>query len=430
MTVSADRRIRNETLVTVRLAMNMSQTEFARAIRDAGDKLGDRNACTKRLVQKWESGEHTVCRPHYRRALESATRMHYSELGFADSAKGDASGSSITSPLDSAQGSAQSTALIGDTADRLRYALARPEVATVEAVDLMAQSTAHLFALENHQPARVMLPMVAAHIREVAAMLSGAQRVSLRERLTIAGGQSAALAGWLALDLGGVSTAHHYWDTALACARNATHAPLFACVLTNMSYSAEERGDPNTAWQLAHEAVSHAGDNPRALAWTAVRAAQTAAQLGDAGAALAELEPALDLVRDLDPAAPEDDAEPWCRFVDRAYIYAMAANAYGQLGDTDNAYKSAVRALDSLSTGQTRTRVLVLTEAAHAFTRIGGTARAAQWIDGARRLAGKLEFTHALRRLQALALPESASPSSLHLGVPVRQTVPSRAHSM
>src|SRR5581483_5813996 len=172
MTATTDRRIRNETLTTVRLAMNKSQTEFAKAIREAGDKLGDRNACTKRLVQKWESGEHAVCKPHYRRALQSVTRIRYSELGFADSVDAGALRSSIARPLDSTQWSPQSTPLIGDTADRLRYALARPEVATTEAVDLMAQSTAHLFALENHQPACVMLPMVTGHIREVAAMLS------------------------------------------------------------------------------------------------------------------------------------------------------------------------------------------------------------------------------------------------------------------
>ena len=400
MTVSADRRIRNETLVTVRLAMNMSQSEFAKAIRDAGDKLSDRNTCTKRLVQKWESGEHTVCRPHYRRALESATRMHYSELGFADSANASALGSSITSSLDSAQGSPQSTALIGDTADRLRYALARPEVATAEAVVLLVQSTAHLFALENHQPARVMLPMVTGHIREVGVMLSGTQPAPLRQRLTIAGGESAALAGWLALDLGDLPTAHHYWDTALACARSATHAPLFACALTHMSYSAEQRGDPDTAWQLAHSAVSHAGDNPRALAWAAVRAAQAAAQLGDAGATLAHLVPALDRVKDLDPAAPEDAAEPWCRFVDRAYIYAMAANAYGRLSDTDNAYKSAIHALDSLSASKTKTRALVLAEAAQVFNRVGSTDRATKCATEATALTRRLESTITRRELK------------------------------
>lgn len=86
MTVSTDRRIRNEKIRAIRVALNMSQTEFATAIRAAGNESGDRNGCTKRLVQKWEAGEHAVCKPHYRRALQRVKQVPYSDLGFRDSA--------------------------------------------------------------------------------------------------------------------------------------------------------------------------------------------------------------------------------------------------------------------------------------------------------------------------------------------------------
>ena len=82
MPVPAADRIPNHTLKAVRLALRISQSEFAAAIRHAGEALGDSNTCNKRLIQKWESGEHVVCRPNYRRALQSVTRTPYEQLGF------------------------------------------------------------------------------------------------------------------------------------------------------------------------------------------------------------------------------------------------------------------------------------------------------------------------------------------------------------
>jgi hypothetical protein len=257
-----------------------------------------------------------------------------------------------------------------------------------------------------------MLPIVDRHIRDIAAMLAGTRHRASRRRLTVAGGQAAALGGWLAFDLGDTAAAHRYWDSAIESARYAADWPLFACVLTYLSYSAAHRGDPHTAWQLAHEAVSHAEPNARAQAWMAVRSAQEAAQLGDSGAALAELELALDYGSDMAPAAPEDDAEPWCRFVDRAYIWAMASNVHTRLGSVDDAYTYAVRALDSLAADRVKTRAIVLAEAAHTFAHIGGTERAIQCATEAADLADKLEVTLVHRRLRGLLPLSKTAPTS------------------
>lgn len=398
----ADRRNRNSYLKAVRLALNMSQVEFATAIRHAGDALGTPNSCSKRLVQKWESGEHAICRPSYRRALESVTHKPYAELGFSDSMPGTLPRVRMLGSHSPAEIPSTTAPQRGDASEQLRYALNLPEVATAEAVNLVVEGNAYLFALESHTPARIMLPKVSQHVRDIAVMLSGTRQKSLRRRLIVAGGQSAALAGWLAFDLGDVTTAHRYWDSALTAAHHAADGPLLACILTHLSYSAAERGDPSAAFQLAHTAISHASNYPRAQAWMAVCAAQQAAQLGDARAALAELKLALNLVNELAPAALQDDAEPWYRFVDRAYIWAMAANVYGRLGGTESAHASAVRALESLSSAQTKTRALVLAEAAHAFTRAGDTNRATRLATEATALADKLESTLTQKRVRGL----------------------------
>lgn len=60
----------------------MSQDDFARALREAGDRVGMPNDANKRLVQRWEAGVITSPRPAYARALEAVTGLPIGSLGF------------------------------------------------------------------------------------------------------------------------------------------------------------------------------------------------------------------------------------------------------------------------------------------------------------------------------------------------------------
>ena len=83
MSESAEQREPNETLRAVRQSLLMSQGEFALAIRAAGQRAGEPNDCTKRLVQRWEAGYVTgVPRGNYARALEAVTGQPIENLGF------------------------------------------------------------------------------------------------------------------------------------------------------------------------------------------------------------------------------------------------------------------------------------------------------------------------------------------------------------
>jgi len=74
----------NTTLRTARISRRMSQDDLARAIRDAGRRIGEPNNCTKRIVQRWESGAVTAPRGPYLKALEYAMGEPAGNLGFAD----------------------------------------------------------------------------------------------------------------------------------------------------------------------------------------------------------------------------------------------------------------------------------------------------------------------------------------------------------
>ncbi|MGA4841313.1 helix-turn-helix domain-containing protein [Streptomyces sp. G45] len=82
MTTAATEIVPNDVLRSVRIALRMSQDEFAKALRKAGDELGEPNDASKRLVQRWEAGVSRTPRPLYARALERATGRPVEALGF------------------------------------------------------------------------------------------------------------------------------------------------------------------------------------------------------------------------------------------------------------------------------------------------------------------------------------------------------------
>lgn len=405
VTVPVAQRVPNHTLRAIRLALRMSQSEFASAVRHAGGVLGEPNTCNKRLVQKWESGEHTDCRPNYKRALQAVTRTPYEQLGFSGAAAPLPDAPLLTGRLGGVlhRHAAQPLpGVVGEPGDRLRFALERPGHVDNEAIAIVETNTERLFALEHHRAARTIAGAVNRHIDDVARLLAGTRREPVRRRLAVVGGRSAALAGWLAFDRGDAASAHQYWDSSLAAARYAADGPLLACVLTYLSYSAAERGDPATAWQLAHTAVSHAGRDPRARAWMAGRAAEEAATLGERAAALSELELALSLGSDLPTPTPDDDTLPWLRFFDTKRLAAIAANVHGRLGDVQAAVEAAEWAMRTLGTEQVKVRAVVLAEVACAAARAGQLDLVEQVVFEAADLADGLEVTLARRKLRAL----------------------------
>jgi transcriptional regulator with XRE-family HTH domain len=56
-----------------RLRKHLSQSALADLIQRYGESIGEPNACTKRLVQKWESGEHATVNANYVRILNKLT---------------------------------------------------------------------------------------------------------------------------------------------------------------------------------------------------------------------------------------------------------------------------------------------------------------------------------------------------------------------
>ncbi|MDP5311989.1 helix-turn-helix domain-containing protein [Streptomyces poriferorum] len=80
--MTTETRRANATLRAVRMGLLLSQDDLARKLREAGDKAGEPNGASKRLVQRWESGASTNPRAVYARALEAVTGLPIQALGF------------------------------------------------------------------------------------------------------------------------------------------------------------------------------------------------------------------------------------------------------------------------------------------------------------------------------------------------------------
>jgi len=369
--------------------MRLSQAQFSDAVRAAGSAMGAPNHCTKRLVQKWETGEHAACRPDYLRVLQAVTGLSARELGFRilpdesgeHTGIGDGSQGADGHRPGAGRGRAAAFAMsgfteydanatIGASLDQLRYALEHPATVDSRTAEFVDTATVRLFDLEHHSPARLLAPTVERHLTTVTALLTAARHEGVRRRLMISAGRTALLAGWLAFDRGDTASAHKYWDTSISTAESTGDAALLAASLTCLSYSAARRGDPATAWQLAHTASLHTPDDPRAAAWATARVALYTAQLGERRAARDALERSLDLGGNLPHPKPGDGTLPWTRSFDLARLLSSSAHTTALLKDP-RAADFATQAVTALGLARVKARAIVLAEAALVNAMVG-----------------------------------------------------------
>ena len=354
--------------------MRLSQAQFAEAIRATGNAVGAPNQCTKRLVQKWENGEHTACRSEYLTVLQAVTGLSARELGFrlpADYARISGAAVDSSGQVDaSGTGSSLSgiaphctDAMIDESMDRLSHALNNPSTVDARTAHFVEMATARLFDLEHHTPARLLSRTVDRHMSMVTALLTAARAEKVRRSLTVSAGTTVLLAGWLAFDRGYSSASNEFYAAAISAAQGTADDGLFAATLTCQSYAAARQGDISTAWQLAHTAASRTPEDACATAWTNTRVAFYAAQLGERNAAEAAFSSALEVADYLPEPKPGDGGQPWTRCFDRARLLSSVALTAALLGHPD-AIVYVTRAVDALSPAKVKSRAVVLAEAA------------------------------------------------------------------
>lgn len=401
-------RTPNLALREQRTRLRLSQDEFAALIRRAGREIGEPNDCSKRLVQRWESGEHAACRPVYQRALEHATGQRIEELGF-NPHEGPTPAAPAAASRRQFVAAAALTASTGGLTEpwgRLGRALQFPARLDAEGLDVLEQLGADHFTQEENAPARLLAGHVAAHVDLLSLLLAGAAEKH-RTRLTVLAGESAALAGWLAWDTGDVVAARGFWRSAIDAAKAASDGPLLACVLAYLSYLASSQGDAREAFRLLETAGEQVRSRQHAAAraWISARAAEEAALLGD-GSAFIALERAMTSFDYADAGS----GRPWVKFFDNARLGSMAVATYARLNHPE-VDQAADAVMGSLGGGQHKTRAVILGDVATGRAAHGDLDAAVAAAERALEETVKGEAVLGRERLAALRPVLSASGS-------------------
>jgi transcriptional regulator with XRE-family HTH domain len=247
--------------------------------------------------------------------------------------------------------------------ERLARALSKGMKIDSEGAAALVDRTCALHEREGNLTALELQGEVEGHLDALTAALP---RAGEHERvLTIAAGETAALAGWIAWDLGDDARAHSYYWVTMDCAKAAGHPPLRALA---HAYSSYGTASPEKAAQLLTEAAQdvRGPGNAAAAAWIYGRLAEEAASVGHEADALR----ALDRASCAYDFADHTSEQAWVRFMTPYRMDSLALSVYGQLGRQELA-ETADHALDRLGSELPEAGVVVLGDLAAALLRGG-----------------------------------------------------------
>lgn len=250
--------------------------------------------------------------------------------------------------------------IAADPWGRLAAAVSRPKVDAKTAAELV-DKTAGFFTTEEHLPARLLARRLGGHLETLTAIIPGAGRYE--RELTIAAGETAALAGWAAYDLGDIAGARKYYETASLAGREAGHGAVTALALGYASYAMK----PTAARQALAHAQNHVRGKGYATArsWLAAREAEEAAGIGDQEGAVRALDRANTA---FDYGIPGEQA--WTRFFRQARLDSLSLSTYAKLRHPD-LVSTADAALEHLGADDSKVRIAVLHDAANGYIAAG-----------------------------------------------------------
>jgi hypothetical protein len=280
---------------------------------------------------------------------------------------------------------------------RLAAALAGP-AADKETTEQLVRVTADLFVSEHHLPARLLADRLGGHLETLTALIprSGPHR----QALTIAAGETAALAGWAAYDIGDLDTARHYYKTAILAGREAGHPPVVALALGYASYAVPA----DRAREMLTSAQEHVRGNGYATArsWLAAREAEEAAASGDHEGAVRALDRATAVFDYADPNAEQ----AWIRFYQRPRLDSLTVSTYSRLRHPGLG-QAAQDALTHLGDDDSKVSIAVLSDAATGYVLSGDLD---QGVEVARRFVTAATATPTTMGRQRLAAMASLLP--------------------
>ncbi|MEK2473805.1 helix-turn-helix transcriptional regulator [Streptomyces noursei] len=278
---------------------------------------------------------------------------------------------------------------------RLAHALSGRGRADSTTSQVMAERSAYFFEAETLMPASKLYERLVGHVDTLSWLISSSTRQG--RALTATAGEAAALAGWVAYDLGNTEHAAHFYGVARDAAKEAEQQPVTALVMAYESYAMD---DPRQAAELLAAAQYHVRGKgcATARAWIAAREAEERASAGDYDGALRAIDRAHAV---FDYAQPEAE-QPWVRFFSRARLDSMTVATYARMNHPELAEVSRA-ALDALTPEDAKVRAVILGDVATAYVLQGQIERGVEVARLALKVTQRAEATLGRQRLVALA---------------------------
>jgi tetratricopeptide (TPR) repeat protein len=278
--------------------------------------------------------------------------------------------------------------------------LDRARVVDAGTLFTLVEQTDHIRRIDRALGAHAAQPQLLGHLETLRSLRSFSTVPSMRERLADLICDAAALAGWIALDLGDVARAWRCHEEAKDAGREAGSVTALAHALAQQAYVLLEAGRHNEARQLAEHAVGVAGRAVPAVlaAWLQGVAAEIAATSGDLSACR----------RYFDHAArrlPADAADPSVPYIvlDEYHLARWRGSAFARVGD-DLAIAQLQYALAGIDPSFVRARAQLHVELAHAFLAGDEVDEARREVAEARSLALRVGSARQRRRVGNLEL--------------------------
>jgi len=334
-------------------------------------------ASLKTKLSEWENGRSGVSEV-YQRLFRDIYGLTSAELGFAPG----------PDEIDD------------DTAD-LRSRLAVARLVDAGTVELFRTQLEAARRMDRQFGGITLLDQLRGTLDQIQVMLAFGARPGQREPLATVLAETAALAGWEALDRNAVAQAWTHHERAKAAAREAGSDALLAHATAQQAFILIDIGDnAEAADQLAHARALAERSSPALLrGWAAAAHGEGLAAVGDRNGALRAFEAAEAVL----PDDPADPALPYL-FLAGAHLERWRGHALSRLGDAE-AITSLSAALPRLPVDFTRARTGLLVDLAHAHAAAGNRDEALAHARDAKRLARQIKSDRQLRRLAGLVLP-------------------------
>lgn len=343
----ADRRSAtpNPVLRQVRVdEFQMSRMEFAAAVRQTGEEMGEPVGCRSRLVAAWEDGEVGCPRAVYRRILTRMTGRSMELLGFRT---GPAAAVATYGPAEESDPVERRDFLLDGAGVVLSLPGAdKPAPGKVGATHVRAvtQAVSTLYA-KDHDHGSAAVRQAASQALHTAYqwLQTGTYTSKTETRLRSAVGALSIAAGWLSYDSGRPADAHSLYGEALAAARMADDAELEAHAFGCLSLLAKAQGRPREAVAAAQGAqtVARGLASPRLLSLFHMREAGGWALMGDATAT----DQAIVRAHHLYAKGPCDNDPPWLGFYAPGELAGLECLARADLGQHERAAAGAEQAV-------------------------------------------------------------------------------------